>query len=330
MAELDAINYYLQQGKLFSDEKLKKVHDDIAREEITHFGEFLRLLYLLNKEEFNYIVKGWNEASKLIGDQETFPIPLEVKERSEPKSEGGNPGRNGEVSDQVMRYLNEGLSSRRIREIGNVVNYPKNSVTVYDLIEEKEGITQGENSTLYPLPRLKETVKVRFDADPVSASNALVSAGALYARKEDSLLLTEHPLSPTKRSTKQRVTDWTVPGNIALDIVKAIETLYSSGYSKGIYAVVPPGTYSMLHRVVDKTGTLEIELIKSTVNLVISEQVKDHILVTAKPGFFILESTPVTVDYLGREGTNEVYMIWGRLAPYVLDSRAVVLIGPGD
>jgi len=105
-----------------------------------------------------------------------------------------------------MRYLNEGLSSRRIREIGNVVNYPKNSVTVYDLIEEKEGITQGENSTLYPLPRL----------------------------------------------------------------------------------------------------------------------------VTAKPGFFILESTPVTVDYLGREGTNEVYMIWGRLAPYVLDSRAVVLIGPGD
>jgi len=195
MAELDAINYYLQQGKLFSDEKLKKVHDDIAREEITHFGEFLRLLYPLNKEEFNYIVKGWNEASKLIGDQETFPIPLEVKERSEPKSEGGNPGRNGEVSDQVMRYLNEGLSSRRIREIGNVVNYPKNSVTVYDLIEEKEGITQGENSTLYPLPRLTETVKVRFDADPVSASNALVSAGARYARKEDSLLLTEHPLS---------------------------------------------------------------------------------------------------------------------------------------
>jgi len=65
-AEIDAINYYLQQGKLFSDEFVKKVHDDIAKEEMTHFGEFLRLLYHLSREEFNYILKGWNEASKLI------------------------------------------------------------------------------------------------------------------------------------------------------------------------------------------------------------------------------------------------------------------------
>jgi rubrerythrin len=34
--EIDAINYYLQQGKLFSDEFVKKVHDDIAKEEMTH------------------------------------------------------------------------------------------------------------------------------------------------------------------------------------------------------------------------------------------------------------------------------------------------------
>jgi rubrerythrin len=73
-AEIDAINYYLQQGKLFSDEFVKKVHDDIAKEEMTHFGEFLRLLYHLNKEEFDYIVKGLNEASKLIGENVEFPI----------------------------------------------------------------------------------------------------------------------------------------------------------------------------------------------------------------------------------------------------------------
>ncbi|MCY0882401.1 MAG: ferritin, partial [Acidianus infernus] len=34
MAELDAINYYLQQGRLFSEEFIKKVHEDIAKEEM--------------------------------------------------------------------------------------------------------------------------------------------------------------------------------------------------------------------------------------------------------------------------------------------------------
>jgi rubrerythrin len=66
-AELDAINFYLQQSKLIPNGAFKKVHEDIAREEVTHFGEFMRLLYEYSPDDFVRIKKGWDEASELLG-----------------------------------------------------------------------------------------------------------------------------------------------------------------------------------------------------------------------------------------------------------------------
>jgi rubrerythrin len=44
VAELDAISLYLQLAKYVDDERVEKVFEDVAREEETHFGEFLALL----------------------------------------------------------------------------------------------------------------------------------------------------------------------------------------------------------------------------------------------------------------------------------------------
>jgi rubrerythrin len=44
IAELDAISLYLQLAKYVDDERVKKVFEDVAREEKVHFGEFLALL----------------------------------------------------------------------------------------------------------------------------------------------------------------------------------------------------------------------------------------------------------------------------------------------
>lgn len=74
MAELDTINFYLQQSKFIDDQKLRSTHEDIANEEITHLGEFLRMLYEVAPEEFKYIKKGWEEASKIIGTMTMFKI----------------------------------------------------------------------------------------------------------------------------------------------------------------------------------------------------------------------------------------------------------------
>lgn len=71
-AELDAINFYLQQSRLMPEGPFKKVHEDIAKEEVTHFGEFLRLLHEYEPHDFDRIDAGWNEASGLLGSQPAF------------------------------------------------------------------------------------------------------------------------------------------------------------------------------------------------------------------------------------------------------------------
>jgi rubrerythrin len=43
IAELDAINLYLQLSRYSEDENIRKVFEDIAKEEKTHVGEFLTL-----------------------------------------------------------------------------------------------------------------------------------------------------------------------------------------------------------------------------------------------------------------------------------------------
>jgi rubrerythrin len=44
IAEHDAISLYLQLVKYVDDERVRKVFEDVAREEKAHFGEFLAVL----------------------------------------------------------------------------------------------------------------------------------------------------------------------------------------------------------------------------------------------------------------------------------------------
>ena len=74
VAELDAVNFYLQQSKVMPDGPFKKVHEDIAKEEVTHFGEFMRLLYQYAPEDFRKIREGWAEASALLGESAEFGL----------------------------------------------------------------------------------------------------------------------------------------------------------------------------------------------------------------------------------------------------------------
>jgi rubrerythrin len=66
IAELDAINLYEQLSSLNNNENLKKVFLDIAKEEKTHFGEFLSFLNMLDIEGKEEILKGEKEVKELI------------------------------------------------------------------------------------------------------------------------------------------------------------------------------------------------------------------------------------------------------------------------
>jgi len=65
IAELDAINLYEQLASLAKDELVRKVFQEIAREEKTHVGEFLELLRRLDQEQVKEIEKGKKEVDEL-------------------------------------------------------------------------------------------------------------------------------------------------------------------------------------------------------------------------------------------------------------------------
>ncbi|RLE72721.1 MAG: rubrerythrin [Thermoprotei archaeon] len=67
IAELDAVNLYLQFARATEDEKIRKVFEDIAKEEKTHVGEFLALLLTLDPEQASELKAGKEEIEELTG-----------------------------------------------------------------------------------------------------------------------------------------------------------------------------------------------------------------------------------------------------------------------
>ena len=68
IAELDAINFYLQIARHASDERVKKLLEDIAREEMEHLGELLELLRRIDPATAEMIERGAREARQILGD----------------------------------------------------------------------------------------------------------------------------------------------------------------------------------------------------------------------------------------------------------------------
>ncbi|RLF21197.1 MAG: rubrerythrin [Thermoprotei archaeon] len=67
IAELDAVNLYMQLARAIDDERYRKVFEDVAREERTHIGEFLALLKAIDPEQAEELEKGRKEVEELTG-----------------------------------------------------------------------------------------------------------------------------------------------------------------------------------------------------------------------------------------------------------------------
>jgi len=65
IAELDAINLYEQMAAMASNEHIKKVLLEIAKEEKTHVGEFQALLLKLDEQQKRELAAGKEEVEEL-------------------------------------------------------------------------------------------------------------------------------------------------------------------------------------------------------------------------------------------------------------------------
>ena len=67
IAELDAVNLYLQFARMIEDENIRKLFEEVAREEKTHIGEFMHALKMLDREQAQELEKGAREVKEIIG-----------------------------------------------------------------------------------------------------------------------------------------------------------------------------------------------------------------------------------------------------------------------
>lgn len=66
IAELDAINLYEQLAAMATNNHIKMILLDIAKEEKTHVGEFQTLLLALDKQQAEELEKGKEEVEELM------------------------------------------------------------------------------------------------------------------------------------------------------------------------------------------------------------------------------------------------------------------------
>lgn len=67
IAELDAINLYEQMAALTTNENIRKILLDVAKEEKTHVGEFQALLLREDKEQERELEEGRKEVKGITG-----------------------------------------------------------------------------------------------------------------------------------------------------------------------------------------------------------------------------------------------------------------------
>jgi rubrerythrin len=67
IAELDALNLYEQLAAATTNENIRKVLLEVAKEEKTHVGEFQTLLLKEDKEQVKELEKGRKEVEEITG-----------------------------------------------------------------------------------------------------------------------------------------------------------------------------------------------------------------------------------------------------------------------
>jgi uncharacterized linocin/CFP29 family protein len=190
------------------------------------------------------------------------------------------------LNETVIQVARRSLVGRRILDIygplgAGVQTVPHDEYTgvspgAVDIVGEQETasvFTDARKFKTIPilykdfLLHWRDIEAARLHNMPLDVS-AAAGAAALCAQQEDELIFYgdaklghEGLMNATGRLTVP-LGDWTQPGAGYLAIVEATRKLNESGHY-GPYAIVlSPRLYSLLHRIFEKTGVLEIETIR--------------------------------------------------------------------
>ncbi len=150
--------------------------------------------------------------------------------------------------------------------------------------------------------------------------SAAAGAAAFCAQQEDELIFYgdqkmgyEGLLNATGRLTVD-LGDWTEPGAGYMSIVEATRKLNEHGHYGPYAVVVSPRLYSLLHRIYEKTGVLEIETIRQLAvdGVFQSNRIRGDtgvVISTGRENLDLAVGMDMTTAYLGAERMNHPFRV---------------------
>ncbi len=327
IAELDAINLYLQLAERIGDERIRRVFLDIAREEKTHVGEFLALLKNIDPEQVEELKAGAEEVEELTG----------IKTPSDPPREGENNG--GESGDFIGKALKNALSFMDKYRVFRkhlpvtVLGPGVEAVLVWDKVEGRvKPLLLHEYSTMIRIPqRLIEAASRSGDESLLTPVYEAVTG---FALGEDKLILMGTGeftgLLNTKGTKTLNISDWSQPGRAVEDVANALKTMGENGIVPPYKLFLNPALYAELVKVHEKTGMMELERVKKLVDEVVVLNSLDPdtaLLVAASKQYLdIVYGVDTRLDYIGPENGFQVYRLWETITLRVKEPAAILLL----
>lgn len=340
MAELDAISLYLQLARLVDDERVRKVFEDIAKEEKTHFGEFLTLLKHYDPEQVKQLEAGSKEVGELVGIK--APMNDSGNNREGESNARGDPlpdVNTSSLSPEELRYLQD-----RVREVSSKARRFRRYLAAYEagpgldavpLEEAAPGPTITSTRSAVPLKELG----VKFSISQRQIEYARARGEAVYsttadraairlAYEEDATILSDILGNPRVKTLG--ITSWDAPGSAVVEVSNAVNSLYSNYIPEPYMLFVSPGRYTKLLTVVEKTGVMELTRVKSLVqDVVIVPQLRDDTALLLSVHQSIID-VAIGVDtalvYLGPENGSHNFTLWETLAVRIKDPNGVVIL----
>lgn len=317
IAELDAISLYLQLARAIDDERVRRVLEDVAREEKTHVGEFLAILKTLDPEQVEELKAGAREVSELAGIAAPDP----------PAGQAGEP-----LTEEEWRYLrgqfvNAADSARVFRRHLPLTRVGRGVLSVP--VERP-----GEGAVTVPLMELSARFYVsqssidyaRAAKQPIEISDALRAAVELGISEDRFVLRT---LEGLRNAHKLQMTDWSKPGAAVEEVAAAVAKLIESKAGPPFVLFVSPSRYVRLLAVHERTGVMELTRVKALTEVVAAPSLHDHtaLLVSATTRVLdIVVGADTEVDYIGPEDGRHAFRGWETIGVRVRHEEGVALL----
>ena len=296
-AELDAINFYLQQSRLMPEGPFKKVHEDIAKEEVTHFGEFLRLLHEYEPQDFDRIDAGWNEASGLLGSQPAF-LKMDSNKR--------NISPDSEKEKTSGEYLKEGLRTIRWDESGVLLPGNKDTIAPFEKISMEFKLEKG-------MKEIYRNLLIRKQEDE-------------YRSIIEKYIYEDSKISLTNRSTKIRSEKSDASGIIS-SVLKALKILSDHNFDSDLETQVSFSVYEILMTVMNGNENLYKSVCRILHRIRLNPNLSGKKLIVFRKDMFTVAVKKAPELHKISEDVDSInYGIYGWILPLLLDENASVLI----